>query len=476
MDLRDYLRMLRRGSPAIVIAMVLGGLLATLYLQATPKVYQATAALLVAPSNPQSIGELQIGSQYAQSAAPTIATLIGTAAVLRPAARDLEADGVGGSLTAETLQGLVGASSPEGSAIVYVTSSTGDPELASAVANTVAQRAVAEVPGVVSSQRSTKAPLLEVQVLQRAQTPAGPSAPNEKRIFVLFVAVGLALGLAVALLRQSLDRRLRRSEDLAEVTRVPLLATLARGLRGGRGGRLGIVVRDSPTSSSVEGYRVLRTNLGALGNGRRSSVLVTAVSQDSSAVQVPVNLAWSFAQTGRRVLLVDLDLRRSSVAELFDIAGRPGAADVLTGRVPLRDAIAPTTMPNLHVVPGGVANQAPSDLLSGRVLDTMMSTAEADYDVVVVHAPPLLSYTDAAVVARASGHTVVLVHAGRTQAPDLSRALSVLANVGVSPLGLVLSDARVSVADNLRARGTQTQTSPAALAVAGTRRGPGAVE
>ena len=466
MDLRDYLTMLRRGAPTIAFFLALTGLLSVLYLQATPKVYTANAAVLVAPSNPGTIGDLQIGAQYAQSAAPTIATMIGTAAVLRPAAQDLEADGVGTSMTAEKLQGLVGASSPEGSAIVYVTANAPDSELASAIANRVAERAVSRVPELVSAQSSPRAPLLELRVLEAARTPDGPSAPNDKRIVVLFLAVGLALGLAVTLVRQSLDRRLRRSEDLAQVTPIPLLATLARGRRGGRAT---IVVRDSPMSTSVEGYRVLRTNLAALSGGRRS-VLVTAVSHDASAVQVPVNLAWSLAQTGRRVLLIDLDLRHSAVAQLFALAKGPGAADVLIGRASFDDAIQPTAHPELHVVPGGVANRAPSDLLSGQGLDALVSAAEVDYDVVVVHAPPLLSHTDAAVVAQATAHTIVVVHADQTQAPDLTRALGVLINVGVTPLGLVLSDARVSVADNIRARG---ETPRPTADPTGPRRGVG---
>jgi Mrp family chromosome partitioning ATPase len=119
--------------------------------------------------------------------------------------------------------------------------------------------------------------------------------------------------------------------------------------------------------------------------------------------------------------------------------------------------VQPTSQPGLSVLVSGTTQPSPSDLLSSPIAAQVLRSAEGAYDLVVLHAPPLLAYTDAAVVSRVAGSTVISVRAGNARAVDLRRALVALQNVAVEPLGLVLTGARAHVGDVGKARGVGTR-------------------
>jgi Mrp family chromosome partitioning ATPase len=244
-----------------------------------------------------------------------------------------------------------------------------------------------------------------------AVEPDRASSPNVKRILALGLVVGLCVGLAVTIVAQTLDSRIRRVQEIRQLADVPLLATLPK-LR--RSERRGLVVRDKPSSEVGEAFRALRTNISFLESKDRRSLLITAVANESDGALVPANLAWTLAQTGQRILLVDLDLRRSASATCLVWPPVP-ASRTCSRSAPAARRDRPTDHPCLSVVLSGAAQRVrraaqPAELASA--VDWM----ERHYDHVIVHAPPLLSYTDATVVSAAVGGTLVTVAAGSTQA------------------------------------------------------------
>ena len=322
------------------------------------------------------------------------------------------------------------------------------------------------IPTLTPQSGSSTRSLVDLQVVRSAPEPVVALSPDTSRVLALGLIAGLALGLGLTITLQALDTRLRRPEDLPHLTKVPLLAVLPRLKRSQRGT---IVVRDDPASAAVESYRSLRTNLSYLESGGRRSLLFTGVADDRHSVEVPVNLAWSMAQAGRSVLLVDLDLRRSLIGEMLHLAGRAGVADVLAGTVELHEVVHETAQQGLHVALSGTHQPSPSDLLSTPRMEAVLRQAEHDYDYVVLHAPPLLAYTDAAVVSRAAGQTLVTLSAGHTRAFELTSALSALGNVRVEPLGLVLAGSRAHIGDINKVRGIWTRRLPAGGAPAARR-------
>jgi capsular exopolysaccharide synthesis family protein len=437
MEIRDYLRMLRRGWLAVLLITALFVGVAAAYLALTPKRYDATTTLFVSAANMRSINDLQQGSVFAQGAVVTYAEVIDSVTVLGGVAVDLRPQS-----SVEDLADMVTVNVRPSTALIDVGVTGTDRERVATIANAVGRSAVRVIPRLERTRGG--ASMVKVQQIRMAVEPDRASSPNVKRILALGLVVGLCVGLAVTIVAQTLDSRIRRVQEIRQLADVPLLATLPK-LR--RSERRGLVVREKPSSEVGEAFRALRTNISFLESKDRRSLLITAVANESDGALVPANLAWTLAQTGQRILLVDLDLRRSAVGDLLGLAARAGISDVLAGQSRLLDVIRPTDHPCLSVVLSGAAQPGPSELLSRPSLASAVDWMERHYDHVIVHAPPLLSYTDATVVSAAVGGTLVTVAAGSTQAQQLTTALVALANVRVRPLGLVLTQLPSSATD-----------------------------
>jgi len=394
----------------------------------------------------KSIDDLQQGSQFAKGAAATYAEVIDSVTVLGDVAVDLRPQ-----TSVENLADMVNVTVRPSTALIDIGVTGTDRERVATIANAVGRSAVRIIPRLERTRSG--ASMVKVQQLRMAVEPVQASSPNVKRTLALGLVVGLCAGLAITIVAQTLDSRIRRVQEVRQLADVPLLATLPK-LR--RSERRGLVVRDKPSSEVGEAFRALRTSISFLESKDRRSLLITAVANESDGALVSANLAWTLAQTGQRILLVDLDLRRSAVGDLLGLAARAGMSDVLAGHSRLVDVIRPTDHPCLSVVLSGTTRPSPSELLTRPTMASAVDWMERHYDHVIVHAPPLLSYTDATVVSVAVGGTLVTVAAGGTQAQQLTTALVALANVRVRPLGLVLTQLHSSSTD-LRTKGGATR-------------------
>ncbi|MFC5141970.1 polysaccharide biosynthesis tyrosine autokinase [Actinomycetospora rhizophila] len=449
MELRDYLRMLRRGWATILLVTMLGVTIASIYIALAPKRFESSTALFVTTANPATIDDLQQGSNFSSTAVVTYAQIIDSSTVLDPVSTELRPQ-----RNVDDLVGAVSASVREDTTLIDIGAAASDPRSAAAIANATADSAVRIIPTLQT--RPDGLPLIRIQQIRPAAEPVTAASPDAPRILAIGLVVGLFVGLAGTIVRQSTDPRVQRADDLRSLTEVPVVATLPSS----RGARNGIVARDAPSSPLGEAYRTLRTTIESLDPQRPRSIMFAAASGDS-AVQVPANLAWTFAQSGRRVVLVDLDLRARAIAEAFSVNESAGISDLLIGHADLDDVVRSTTNPKLDVITSGAEHAVAPDLLGSEVLRGMFRRLERDYDIAVLHAPAVLALADAAMLAGAVGGTFLVVRAGRTRSEDVSSALETLANVRVRPLGLVLTDVRGPEA--IRSTGAVPGPSPGAL-------------
>ena len=435
MEIRDYLRMLRRGWPAVVLITTLFVGIAAAYLALAPKRYNASTVLFVSAANLRSISDLQQSAQFSATAAITYAEIIDSATVLGPIAERLRPQ-----MEIDDLADMVECTVREETTLIDITVSGTERRQVATIANAVGLSATRIIPELEETPSGRD--LVRLQQIRPAVDPTHVASPNAKRTIALGFVVGLCVGLAVTIVAQTLDSRIRHVEEVGQLADVPLLAVVPR-LR--RSQRRGLVVRDRPSSEAGEAFRTLRTNISVLGSRDRPSLLITAVTGDRDGAQVPVNLAWTLAQTGQQVVLVDLDLRRSTVGDMIGMQPATGMSDALAGQHGLQDVIRPTEHPCLSVVLSGTAQPSPSELLSAPSMTEVLTWMERHFDHVILHAPPLLSYTDAAVVAGIAGGTLITVSAGSTQGQQLTTALIALTNVRVKPLGLVLTHVSSSI-------------------------------
>jgi len=190
----------------------------------------------------------------------------------------------------------------------------------------------------------------------------------------------------------------------------------------------------------VEGFRSLRTAMqfGVL-KPENNIVMLTGPRPGVGKSFVSVNLATVLAAAGKRILLIDADMRRGDVHTYFSINSKPGFADVLTGREP-KDVIRREVMPNLDVMLSGSIPDRPAELLVRDRLGQVLKALASAYDMVIVDSPPVLAVTDPGVIGKHAGATLMVVRHGRHSAAELRECTRQLASAGVGVDGLLLTD------------------------------------
>jgi len=200
-------------------------------------------------------------------------------------------------------------------------------------------------------------------------------------------------------------------------------------------------------SIAAEAYRLLRTNLlFSLTEKSLRTVLVTSPAPGDGKTTVAANLAIAFAHQGMRVLLVDADLRRGRVHDLFHCPREPGLSQLLQNEITLEAAVRPTPVTGLYAMATGRLPDAPNELVGGENMRAFLTKATTEYALVVIDSPPVLAASDAAVMSTYSDATVVVIRAGRTHEEEIQRTLDQLNAVGGNVVGAVLNDPDSAIA------------------------------
>ncbi len=430
MELSDYIRILRKNWLIIIVATLVGiGVAAAFSLSRTPQ-YEASSTIAVSTQGSGTVAELQQGSSFAQTRINTYVGLVQTPIVLNPVIVAMDLD-----MTADELAAQVTASSALNTTLITVAASDSDPVQAAEIANAVAASLSSVVPEIEPTVSEGASPVRLTRVSD-ALPPLKPSSPNVPLNLALGALVGLALGIGFAVLRSVLDNRVRTPRDVAQVTESPLIGAITFDTKAKE---RPLIVHADPLSPRAESFRALRTNLQFLDMGGRASFVVTSSVPNEGKSTTTINLAIALADAGKRVALIDTDLRKPEVAEYLGIEGGVGLTDVLIGRVRVGDVMLPWGGRSLYVLPAGKIPPNPSELLGSHQMQTLIDVLERDFDVVLCDAPPLLPVTDAAILAKSTSGAILGVATGRTTRHQLSGAVDALHTVGAKVAGVVMT-------------------------------------
>jgi tyrosine-protein kinase Etk/Wzc len=296
-----------------------------------------------------------------------------------------------------------------------------------------------------------------VKTVRKALVPQTPVRPDMTKNVILGLLLGLGLGTGLAFVRVASDPRLKDPEDVEKqgydlVGVVPDMDREIRDAFGGRdtvevqGGELStsLVTLLNPWSPVAENFRLIKTNLhhattGA--NGAARVLLVTSPGPADGKSVVAANTAAAMAQSGRRTLLIDGDLRRSQGHRLFGKKRSPGLADLLTGQQPFRPEDFATSAERLSFLPAGEYDAPPGELLESESMEKLLSGFRRYYDAILIDSPPVLAVTDAMVLAEHSDAAVVVVAANQTDTSALRVTQERLRAIGTHVAGTVVNRA-----------------------------------
>ena len=432
MELRDYIRILRKGWVLIVMLTLVGvGAAAGYSIVQTPS-YAATSKVFVSTQGSGSASDLAQGSSFTTQRVKTYSQLVTTPIVLLPVIASLHL-----KTTGEKLAALVTPTATLDTSIIEIAVTDTDPVRAADIANAISSSLSSVVASIETSDTSGAVTPVKLTRVQEASVPTAPVSPKIPLNIALGALIGLALGVGVAVLRETLETRIRNEHDVELVTDVPVLGGIVFDPRARD---RPLIVQVDPKSPRAESFRTLRTNLQFLDADRTDRCFVITSSIESEGKSTTAaNLAIALADTGSRVLLVDADLRRPKVADYMGLEGAVGLSDALIGRVELKDVVQPWGKAGLYVLPAGSVPPNPSELLGSARMESMLAEFNRAFDVVIFDSPPLLPVTDAAILAKKVGGAIIIVAAGRTHKNQLKGAVTALNNVGAPISGLVLT-------------------------------------
>ena len=279
-----------------------------------------------------------------------------------------------------------------------------------------------------------------VAIIRTATVPTVPIEPTPARTAVLAAFVGLLIGLAAAFLLNYLDDKVRSEDDLRRLTGKPVLAIVPVD----RPPDNRPVAISQPAHTAVEAYRGLRTNLLFLGLDRPIRVVqVTSSMAAEGKTTTATNLAVVLGQAGHRVALVDADLRRPRVHDVFGLAQSPGFTDLLLG-MDAKDVVNHVEIDAHHrisVYTSGAVPSNPSEMLSGQRARQLLSEMGNHYDFVIVDSAPVLPVSDAVALSGAVDGVFVVAHAGSVTNDNIVETVARLDRISAPILGLVLNQA-----------------------------------
>jgi capsular exopolysaccharide synthesis family protein len=444
-ELRTHLQALSRFWKSVVLFTILGVLAAALASYFSEPKYQTRTTFFVATATQAGANPLQ-ADEFAQR---RINSYVGVINSERLAQVVLNVTGL--PMTTGQLSDAISASADPETVLLTVTVTDVSPERSLLISRAVAanlDKTIGEL-----DNRGTQSNV-EIRVISGPTLNPSPVSPRTKLNLAIGLLAGLALGIAQALIRQAMDPTFRSREQLAEVTKLPTLGWL----NFDRAARTQPIL--SPTadrSPRAEAFRQLRTNLRFVDAASPiRSLAVTSAIEEEGKSTTAVNLAISFAQSGRRTLLIDADLRKPQLARYLDLEPAAGLTSVLIGEAALAEVVQDWGPSGLQVLTSGPLPPNPTELLGSGAMEKLLDEARARYDLVVIDTPPVLPVADATVTAAEVDGVLLLVRHGKTHIDKVMRAVTSLEAVDARILGTVLTMARESRSERVQAYADKT--------------------
>lgn len=429
MELRDILAVLRIRWRTVVITSSLVLVAALAYSLTAPPVYVARSRLFLAVSVGQSSGQLSRGFAYTQNLAVLYSRVATEPVVLEPVAEQL---GLG--VTAAQLSGSVVARTPRDTVLIEIEVSQSDPHRAARIADAVARQLTTAVGDLLPASVADGAPpaangtvAVRLTTIAPAAVPSAPAGPRVGLNAVIGLLAGLALGGAVALLRDVASGRIDRGV-VARMAQAPVIATLT-GSRDSRAGRREHGDEVLQLRAGVEHLRTTR--------GLRTLVFASAFDDDAAA-PVVFELAHALAQAGIRPLLVDADLRRPDLDRRCGRAATVGLSSVLQGEAAWGDVVVQLGWDLPDLLPAGPPPENLGSALRGEALKELLNQAAGSYDVVLVRAPAAARVADGLLLAATADGTVLVVDRRSSRRDALRECMDNLKLASAQVVGVVL--------------------------------------
>ena len=293
-----------------------------------------------------------------------------------------------------------------------------------------------------------------VRIVDTAVEPIEPIAPKKLQILILSIFLGGFLGTLLALLRNMMRSGIKDSTQIENELDLPVYATVPRSpvqesriniLKKKK--NIPILAVKNSDDIAIESLRSMRTAIHfALSSARNNLITISGPAPEVGKSFISTNLATILAQSDKRVLIIDADLRRGYLHKYFNLDTQPGLTELLNGQQSLETVIRPTEVPGLSVISRGKSPANPSELLSSNQFKNLLEQMSEKFDHVIIDTPPVLAVTDGIIISQYTGVNLVIARYAKTQMKELELTLNRFEQAGVKVNGFILNDIQRSSA------------------------------
>jgi tyrosine-protein kinase len=278
-----------------------------------------------------------------------------------------------------------------------------------------------------------------LEIVQPAK-PGAKTSPRPTRNAVLAVFLGLILGVGLAFLVEYLDDTLHTREDFEKHYDTSIIGEIPH-IEAENLPQNHIIYFEMPQHPAVEGYRTLRTNLQFLNlDGKTRTILFTSAGPEEGKSTVMVNLGAALSEMGKKVLLIEADLRKPVLDKYFKVSPGKGISGVLSGNVSLEEAVQPTGYNNLYVMVAGVKPPNPAELVASEAMRSVLDNVRQFADFVLIDSPPVLAASDAMALAPMMDGVIIMASYAKAVRDDARRTTELMRKVDARILGLVINN------------------------------------
>ena len=281
-----------------------------------------------------------------------------------------------------------------------------------------------------------------IKISDHAEVPLKPFKPKKTLNILLGVIVGLTCGVGIAFLMEYMDNAIRTQEDVEKYLGTSLLGIVGHIPVDKKDNKItNLIAHDLPKHSITEALKGIRTSIMfSHPDNPKRTILVTSATPNEGKSLISSNLSIVMAQAGKKVLLIDADLRKPSIHKYFQIDKSLGLSNLLVKSHDLRTVLKSTHIPNVYTIPCGPIPPNPSELLGSQAMAENLKVAKEEFEWILIDSPPLLGVTDTRILSRLVDGIIFVLHGNKANREVARKALSFLSDVNDKILGVVIND------------------------------------
>ncbi|MGE5354593.1 MAG: GumC family protein [Acidobacteriota bacterium] len=282
-----------------------------------------------------------------------------------------------------------------------------------------------------------------VLIVDPGRIPEKPAKPNRPLIVLIGLVLGVGMGVGFAFVRNYFDNTIKTPEDI-ERRNINVLAWIPKieGLGPGGNKDLEFIVARKPDSIPAEAYRALRTRVqfSKFENDGIRTILVTSSAPSEGKTTTAVNLAGSFAQANKKTIIIDSDLRKPRLHNVFKAERYPGFTDYVFGEAEFEQIVRKSEVNNLYFATAGTIPPNPSELLGSSHFDDFLTRLKSEFDMIIVDSPPIIAVTDSEILSRKVDASILVVSAEKTEADLMAKSIELLTHEAKTFIGVLLNN------------------------------------